>query len=447
MTVAGAASTVPSFTVKVKASEPTKFSAGVYTKRPGVVGSASSVPEAGGVTTDQVSASPSTSLAGASRVSGVSSGVVKAASWATGASFTGVTVTVKATSAEASTPSPAVPPSSTRRTVTVACPWASGAGSKLSVPSAASAGPAANSAGSDTSSTSKVTACPASSAGPADTSVAHTAAKAPLSSATVTSPPAAKAGASLTAVTVTWNVTSTEASTPPSSVPPSSTSRTVTVAAPFASAAGVKLSVPSLATLGPAANSPGAVLPVTSNVRPCPASSAGPALTALAQAAKYGPESSATATSPPLTKDGASFTGRTTRVKVCGAETPPSLSTRRTVISADPLASGAGVKVRVPTGLSAGPADSSAGAVLPTTSKATVWLPSRGPALASPIQWTYSAGPPSSSAHTVVAGRVKVGGSLSGVTVMVKVTGADVSTPPPAVPPSSWAVSTNSALP
>ena len=57
-------------------------------------------------------------------------------------------------------------------------------------------------------------------------------------------------GASLTAFTVIVNVTAALVSSPPLAVPPSSLSETVTVAEPFAFAAGSKVSVPSAAIAG-----------------------------------------------------------------------------------------------------------------------------------------------------------------------------------------------------
>jgi len=81
---------------------------------------------------------------------------------------------------------------------------------------------------------------PDSSAGPALMPVAQPATLwAPASSSTVWSEPAVNDGTSFTAVTVIVNVWSALVSTPPLAVPPSSLRLTVTVAEPFASAAGV----------------------------------------------------------------------------------------------------------------------------------------------------------------------------------------------------------------
>ncbi len=62
---------------------------------------------------------------------------------------------------------------------------------------------------------------------------------APASSSTVWFAPTTKLGASLTAVTLIENVCVAEVSAPPLSVPPSSCNCTLTIAEPFALAAGV----------------------------------------------------------------------------------------------------------------------------------------------------------------------------------------------------------------
>ncbi len=92
-----------------------------------------------------------------------------------------------------------------------------------------------------------------------------------------------KLGASFTAVTLMTNVCSPLASTPPFAVPPLSVSLSVIVAEPFAFGAGVYVSAPLALIAGAAAKSDGFELPVTTNVSVCPASSAGPALMAVAQ--------------------------------------------------------------------------------------------------------------------------------------------------------------------
>ena len=59
-----------------------------------------------------------------------------------------------------------------------------------------------------------------------------------------------KLGASLMLVTVMRNVCGADVSAPPFAVPPSSDSVSVIVALPYASVAGVKVSVPFEATAG-----------------------------------------------------------------------------------------------------------------------------------------------------------------------------------------------------
>src|SRR5437868_5285622 len=99
--------------------------------------------------------------------------------------------------AEVSTPAWAVPPSSLRKTVTVAVPFAFGAGVKLSTPAAETDGCALKSALLSFEAW-KVTVCEASF-GPAEMAVAQAAEYAPESSLTVTLPPEVNDGASLTA--------------------------------------------------------------------------------------------------------------------------------------------------------------------------------------------------------------------------------------------------------
>src|SRR5262249_60560878 len=71
---------------------------------------------------------------------------------------------------------------------------------------------------------------------------------------------------------------------PPLAVPPSSGATTVTIALPKASGAGVKVSLPVASTAGCALNRPLLSL-VTLKLTVWPLSSAGPGLTAVAQAA------------------------------------------------------------------------------------------------------------------------------------------------------------------
>jgi hypothetical protein len=103
-------------------------------------------------------------------------------------------------------------------------------------------------------------------------------------------------------------------------------------------------------TAGATLKSVGLLFPVTLNVRVCPASSAGPALSPVAQTATVcAPASSRMVSFGPTVKPGASLTPVIVTVKVCGADvsTPPlavpPLSCSVRVIVAVPTAPGAGV--------------------------------------------------------------------------------------------------------
>src|SRR4051794_40398440 len=104
--------------------------------------------------------------------------------------------------------------------------------------------------------TMKFNVCPLSSAGPGLMVEAQARLCAPASSATVWLGPGVKRGVSLTGVTVMTNVTGAEVSAPPLAVPPLSCRRTVTVALPLASGAGVKLNTPVGLTVGGTLNRP-----------------------------------------------------------------------------------------------------------------------------------------------------------------------------------------------
>src|SRR5918996_4776005 len=180
------------------------------------------------------------------------------------------------------------------------------------------------------------------------------------SSATVWSEPAENDGASFTKATVIANVCGALVSTPPFAVPPSSWARTVTVAEPCAEGAGVKVSVPSTATAGCAANRPELSF-VTRNDTDWADSSAGPGVIAVAHAeTDCAPASSATDWSAPAANDGAEFTGVRVIAKVSGEPVssppfalPPS-STGLTVTVVVPFAPAAGVKVSAPSAATAG---------------------------------------------------------------------------------------------
>src|SRR3954447_7619586 len=98
--------------------------------------------------------------------------------------------------------------------------------------------------------TTKLTAWPVS-LGPAEIAVAHgNAPSAPASSETFCGGPATNDGASLTGFTEIVAVWTELVSDPPFVMPPSSERVTEIVAEPYTSAAGVKVSVPSLDTAG-----------------------------------------------------------------------------------------------------------------------------------------------------------------------------------------------------
>src|SRR5262249_25895071 len=139
-------------------------------------------------------------------------------------------------------------------------------------------------------------------------------------------------------------------------------------------------------------------------------------------------------------KEGASLTGVTVIVKLCGAlvSTPPFAvppsSWRSTVMVALPKALAAGVKESVPVGETAGPAPKRAAFVLPVTWKATVWLASLGPGeRAVAHDWL---GAPLSSSPVTLPPRVKDGASLTWVTVIVAV--VPVLRPPPLASVAPW---------
>src|SRR5437762_1466920 len=90
----------------------------------------------------------------------------------------------------------------------------------------------------------------------------------------------------------------------------------------------------------------------------------------------------------------------------------PPLSCNTSMMVAEPLASVAGVKLKVPLGATAGPAENNSGFVFPVIRKLTDWLAS----LAGPVRM-FVAQPgrrigPGSSATTGLGPVVKLGGSL-----------------------------------
>src|SRR5207237_88126 len=225
-------------------------------------------------------------------------------------------------------------------------------------------------------------------------------------------------------------------SIPPLDVPPLSLATTVTVAPPLALGAVVYVKVPLLSTAGPLRNSAG-LLVVTTKLTVWPDSLGGPAEMLVAQLANvFGPASSSEVTSGPLVKLGGSLTAVTVMVKVCGAlvslpplAVPPS-SLAMTVTWATPLASAAVWNVSVPLASSAGRAANRASLSVVRVN-VTVWpaaTSSGGPARMLVAQLATDRGPASS--RTVWSGPLlKLGGSLTGVTVMTNVCGGLVSLP------------------
>ena len=128
------------------------------------------------------------------------------------------------------------------------------------------------------------------------------------------------AGASFDGVTVMVNICGALVSTPPLRIPPSSWTRTVTVAEPNAFGAGVNVSVPVGLTAGCTENN-GLLLLVTMKSSAWLDSFAGPLLSAVAQPENELPtESSATVLFAPLVKLGTSFTGFTVMFTVATGE-------------------------------------------------------------------------------------------------------------------------------
>ena len=135
------------------------------------------------------------------------------------------------------------------------------------------------------------------------------------SSSTTGSGPLLNVGGSLTGRMVRLKLCGALRSAPPLSVPPLSTSVTVTSAVPLASGAGVKVSVPAESRAGGAAKRERSST-LTVKESAWPASSGGPALRCEAQLGNVcGPASSSTVMSGPMVKRGASLTGLTTSRK------------------------------------------------------------------------------------------------------------------------------------
>src|ERR1044072_50507 len=157
----------------------------------------------------------------------------------------------------------------------------------------------------------------------------------------------------------------------------------------------------------------------------------------------WAPASSFTVWFAPLVKLGASFTGFTVIVKVWMAlvSTPPLAvppsSWIWTETVAEPLALAAGVKESVPLAPTAGWLENRPVLSLETM-KLTVWPLSLAGPLEIEVAQPEMLWAAASSFTVWFAPLTKLGTSFTGFTVMVKVWMALVSTPPLAVPPSSW---------
>ncbi len=211
-------------------------------------------------------------------------------------------------------------------------------------------------------------------------------------------------GGESTDVTVMVRLWGALVSTPPSAVPPLSDRVRLRVAEPLALLAGVKVRVPLVASAGPALNRPGLVLPVRLKVRLWPDSLAGPAEMAVAQAVRvWGPAFSRTVGSVPAVKLGGSLTGVTLMTQLWAAlvSTPPLAvppsSDRVRVRVAEPLALLAGVKVRVPSAATAGPALNRPVLVLAMTLKVRVCPASAGDPALMPVAQPGKVWAPASS--------------------------------------------------
>eukprot|EP00755_Sulcionema_specki_P010665 Sspe_Gene.47092::Locus_23767_Transcript_1_1_Confidence_1.000_Length_3036::g.47092::m.47092 len=376
-----------------------------------------------------------------------------------GGSFTGRTRMEKRPRATAPAASVAV-------MITSASPKASGAGWKWKVrwgPDPVSLGGVAKRA-SGTACIDTVTSC-ASSCGPAEMlntwpSMCCSA----TSSSTLRSPATARVGGSFTPETSTVIDCVTLRSLPPFRDPPESTSVSWRVAMPDRSGAMGRTRSPFSAISGGLEKS-GAPDVTTSNRTDCPLSFGGPGDTSVTAAdTRTTPGSSSRRTMLSLTrKVGGSFTGRILSTAEAGwlAEAPPAvsppLSRRITVSNTSPKASGAGVKVNVPDGETAGGTENRAetwsglpprDATVPRdTSKATCCKDSYGfPGDIRTAHPAKTAPPLSSSTSTVPLLISNCGGSFTGVMVM-GIRATVVSTPPLALPPSSWMVTVNTASP
>src|SRR5438132_1662649 len=144
---------------------------------------------------------------------------------------------------------------------------------------------------------------------------------------------------------------------------------------------------PMTVNAGPAENRPGLEFESITTLSTCELSFEGPALIDVRKPGTLcAPLSSSTAWSGPFVNDGATLIGCTSLTNVCAADVSmppfavPPLSDSVSVIVAAPIVFVAGVYVSVPFAATAGPAENSAGLLLPVTLNVSVWPRSFGPA-------------------------------------------------------------------
>ena len=212
--------------------------------------------------------------------------------------------------------------------------------------------------------------------------------------------------------------------------------------------------MPLLAIAGAALNSAAFVFAVMLNVIVCVPSSPSP-MPVRKPATVCAAASSSTVCGPPTVNTGGSLTLLTVIVKVCGAEVSipplavPPLSASTDCTVAVPNVPFVAVNVRVPVGETTGAALKVRLPVADSTVvvKLRVWADSSGgPAEIAVWKFVKVCGPALSSTDAEVP-PVKLGASLTAVTLMTKVCGAEESIPPLAVPPLSCSTSVIVAVP
>ena len=204
---------------------------------------------------------------------------------------------------------------------------------------------------------------------------------------------------------------------------------TATAVEPLALAAGVKVNVPEALMAGPLAKSDGSTgMAVMDTV--CPDSSGGPGVMPVTRPGSVAsPESSATVK---VTVSRVPVGGSLVPLMAMVNEPRPTLvepSLISTATDVEPVALAAGVKVRVPAALIVGP-DANKAALPGVRSKEMVWPDSSaGPGEMLVTRPGSVACPESSETLIGVWSRVPEGGSLTALTEMLTVAGAELSCP------------------